>query len=106
MKRHTAAGRLGRLVGRKAHEGRRNGTGTRLALVRFLAEYPTLLMAHTPPPSLTTRPGDVSAADTPSVLRRPLAVTNASRRMDHNHHSLSAYEDMNTEPEHLCGCVH
>ena len=93
--------RVGRPLGRKAHEGRINGTGPRPTLAHFLAEYPALPMAHTPPPSLTTRPGDVSAADTTSALRRPLTVTNAFRRMDHNHHSPSAYGDMNTKPERL-----
>ena len=92
---------MGRLVGRKVHEGRRNGTGPRPTLARFLAEYPTLPMAHTPSPSLTTQPGDVSAADTTPVLRRPLAITNASRRMNHSRHNPSAYEDVNKEPKRL-----
>ena len=90
MERHTAVGRLRRPVGRKAREGSRNGTGPRRTLARLLAEYPTLPMAHTAPLSITTQPGDVSAADTPSVQHRLLAVTNASRRMDHNHHSTKA----------------
>ena len=84
-----APGVPSRQEGPRPHEGRRNGTGPRPTLARFLVEYPTLPMAYTPPPSLTTRPGDVSAADTTPVLRRPLAVTNAPRRMNmnHNHHS-------------------
>ena len=43
----------------------------------------------------------ISAADTTSVLRRPLAITNASRRMNHNHHNPSAYADVNAESERL-----
>ena len=94
-------GRLRRPVDRNAREGSRNGTGPRWTLARLLAEYLTWPMAHTAPLSITTQPGDVSAADTPSVQHRLLAVTNASRRMDHNHHNPRAQEDVNTEPERL-----
>ena len=88
--RHTAVGRLRRPVGRKAREGSRNGTGPQRTLARLLAEYLTLPMAHTAPLSITTQPGEVSAADTTSVQHGLLAVTNASRRIDHNHHSTEA----------------
>ena len=88
--RHTAVGRLRRPVGRKAREGSRNGTGPRRTLARLQAEYPTLPMAHTAPLSIMTQPGEVSAADTTSVQHRLLAIANASRRMDHNHHSTKA----------------
>ena len=99
--RHTAVGRLRRPVGRKAREGSRNGTGPQWALTRLLTEYLTLPMTHTAPLSIKTQPGEVSAADTPSAQHRLLAVTNASRRMDHNHHSTKAEEDLNPEPERL-----
>ena len=89
--RHTAVGRLRRPVGRKAREGSRNGTGPQWALTRLLAEYLTLPMTHTAPLSITTQPGEVSAADTTSAVQHGLlAVTNASRRIDHNHHSTEA----------------
>ena len=51
-----------------------------------------LPMTHTPPPSLTARPGDA-----PLVLHRPLAVTSAYRRMRSNHHNPGAHEDVYTE---------
>ena len=63
----------------------------------LLAPPMALPMAHTPPPSLTTRPGGVSNADATSVPRRPLAITNASRRMNHNHRNPGAHKDVNTE---------
>jgi hypothetical protein len=85
-----AVGRLRRPVGRKAREGSRSGTGPQRTLARLLTEYPTLPMAHTVPLSITTQPGEVSAADTTSVQHRLLAVANASRRMDHNHHRTKA----------------
>ena len=103
--RRLGAALAARAGGCSSHDANQSSPGgafdARPNLARFLAEYPTLPMAHTPPPSLTTRPSDVSAVDTPSVLRRPLAVTNAARRMNLNHHSPSAYEDVNTEPERL-----
>ena len=62
----------------------------------LLAPPMALPMTHTPPPSLTARSGDVSA-DTPLVLRRPLAITNAPRRMNSSHHNLGAHKHLNTE---------
>ena len=89
--RHTAVGRLRRPVGRKAREGSRNGTGPQRALARLLAEYLTLPMTHTAPLSITTQPGEVSAADTTAAVQHGLlAIANASRRIDHNHHSTEA----------------
>ena len=60
-------------------------------------------VTHTPPPSLTTRPGGVSDADATSALHRPLAITYASRRMNRNRRSPDAHEDVNTE---LSGLPH
>ena len=55
-----------------------------------------LPMAHVPPSSLTTRPNGVRDADATSAPRRPLAITDASRRTatttTPGHH-----EDVNTE---------
>ena len=58
---------------------------------------------RTPPPSLTTRPGGVSDTDATSALRRTLAFTYASRRMNRSHRNLYAHEDGNTE---LSGLPH
>ena len=71
-------------------------------LVMLMRTLPMVLpMTHTPPPSLTARPGD-----TPLVLRRPLAVTNAYRRMRSNHRNPGAREDVYTEFGGLpCVCL-
>ena len=45
----------------------------------------------------TTRLGGVSDADATSALRRTLAITYASRRLDRSHRNLDAHEDVNIE---------
>ena len=62
-----------------------------------LAPPMALPMAHVPPSSLTTRPNGVRDADATSAPRRPLAITNASRRTSNNHHNPDTHEDVNTE---------
>ena len=95
-------GRLRRPVGREAREGSRNGTGPQWALTRLLTEYLALPMTHTAPLSITTQPGEVSAADTTAAVQHGLlAIANASRRIDHNHHSTEAQTDVNPDPGRL-----
>ena len=62
-----------------------------------LAPPMALPMAHVPPSSLTTRPNGVRDADATSAPRRPLTITDASRRMSNNHHIPDTHEDVNTE---------
>ena len=62
-----------------------------------LAPPITLPMAHVPPSSLTPRPNGVRDADATSAPRRPLTITDASRRMSNNHHTPDTHEDVNTE---------